>query len=54
MRFWVNANFGPSMVNALKAMGHDAISVGDEFDPGYPDELILNFAMSHNYVIVTW
>ncbi len=53
MRFLVNANFGPSVVNALQEMGYDAVSVDDQFGPGYPDELVLDFAVTNDYVIVT-
>ncbi len=53
MRFLVNANFGPSMVEAIQKLGFVAVSVPELFGLAYPDSAILEYAKQNGYIIVT-
>jgi predicted nuclease of predicted toxin-antitoxin system len=53
MRFVVDAQLPPAMVNFLEARGHVAEHVSMRFPPGTTDETIWQYAASNEAIIVS-
>ena len=51
MKFLIDNNFSPLLADALKAVGHDAVHVGDLGMQAAPDEAVLECARADGQVL---
>lgn len=53
MKFLLNENIPPSLSNRLKSFGYDSIHIYDCGLTGQSDEVVIQFAFLHGYIILT-
>lgn len=53
MRFLVDANLSPTLVDLLEAAGHQAAHVARVLTPDASDDVVLAWAAEHGHVVVT-
>jgi predicted nuclease of predicted toxin-antitoxin system len=53
VKFLIDNNFSPLLADALKAVGHDAVHVGDLGMQAAPDEAVLECARADGQVLIS-